>query len=167
MPPSRIPWLASALSSKMVLPLLLYASFILSVSAQSNSSAASTPSITPNVTVILETTSVTTTSLTSSGSQTLALVNVLPTVHNVTLTIALPTSTTSSKSNATASASSTPTPNPNVLATKIDPAFGVLGMVLILTGLPSAFLGHKNRWSVHTLCIYHQLSPSVLGLPFS
>jgi hypothetical protein len=158
MPPSGIPWLASVLPSKMVLLLLLYASFILSVSAQS------TDSITPNVTVILETTSITTTSLTSSGSQTLALVNVLPTVHNVTLTIAVPTS---SRPNATASASSTPTPNPDVLATKIDPAFGVLGMVLILTGLPSAFLGHKNRWSVHTLSIYRRLSPSVLGLPFS
>jgi hypothetical protein len=156
MPPSHIPWLTSVLPSKMVLPLLLYASFILSVSAQSNSSTAPTSTITPNVTVILETTSITTTSLTSSGSQTLALVNVLPTVHNVTLTIAVPTSTTSSRSNATASASSTPTPSPNVLATKIDPAFGVLGMVLILTGLPSAFLGHKNRWSVHILSIYRQ-----------
>ncbi|KAN0125067.1 protein of unknown function (DUF4203) domain containing protein [Russula decolorans] len=154
MPPSRIPWLATVLPSKMVLPLILYTSFILSVSAQSNSS---TSSITPSITVIPETTSFTTTSLTSSGSQTLALVNVLPTVHNVTLTIALPTST-SSRSNATASASSTPTPNPNVLATKIDPAFGVLGMVLILTGLPSAFLGHKNRWSSFFLIGFYTLS---------
>ena len=161
MPPTRIPWLVTVLSSKMVLPLLLYASFILSVSAQSTSTAP-TSDVTPNVTVIRETTSFTTTSVTSAGSQTLALVNVLPTVLNVTLTIAVPTPTSS---NATASASSTP--NPDVLATKIDPAFGVLGMVLILTGLPSAFLGHKNRWSVHTLGIYRQLSPSVLGLPFS
>ncbi|KAF8507000.1 hypothetical protein F5888DRAFT_1798214 [Russula emetica] len=152
MPPSGIPWLASVLPSKMVLLLLLYASFILSVSAQS------TDSITPNVTVILETTSITTTSLTSSGSQTLALVNVLPTVHNVTLTIAVPTTTSSSRPNATASASSTPTPNPDVLATKIDPAFGVLGMVLILTGLPSAFLGHKNRWSSFFLIGFYTLS---------
>ena len=159
--PPRIPWLASILPSRMILPLLLYASFILSVSAQSNSST----SITPRVTVIPDTTSFTTTSVISTGTQTLAVVNVLPTVHNVTLTIALPTSATSSGPNATASASSTP--NPNALETKIDPAFGVLGTVLILTGLPSAFLGHKNRWSVHTPGIYRKLSPSVIGHPFS
>ncbi|KAI0283377.1 hypothetical protein BGY98DRAFT_1087853 [Russula aff. rugulosa BPL654] len=136
----------------MALPLLLYASFILSVSAQSTSTAP-TSNVTPNITVIRETTSFTTTSVTSAGSQTLALVNVLPTVLNVTLTIAVPTPTSS---NATASASSTP--NPDVLATKIDPAFGVLGMVLILTGLPSAFLGHKNRWSSFFLIGFYTLS---------
>jgi hypothetical protein len=54
-PPScalLIPWLASVLPAKMVLPLLLYACFILSVSTQSNSSTASTSTITPNITVI-------------------------------------------------------------------------------------------------------------------
>jgi hypothetical protein len=30
--------------------------------------------------------------------------------------------------------------------TVVDPAFAVLGVILILTGLPSAFWGHKNRW---------------------
>jgi hypothetical protein len=158
----RMSWLACVLPSRMVLSLLLYAFFIHSASAQSNSST-----ISANITVIPETTSFTTTSITSSGTQTLALVNVLPTVQNVTLTIAAITPTTSSRPNATASASSTPTPNPTALATKIDPAFGVLGAVLILTGLPSAFLGHKNRWSVHTPSVYFQPSPSVLGLPFS
>ncbi|KAJ3563210.1 hypothetical protein NP233_g9088 [Leucocoprinus birnbaumii] len=29
----------------------------------------------------------------------------------------------------------------------VDPGFGVLGAILILTGLPSAFWGHKNRWT--------------------
>jgi hypothetical protein len=106
------------------------------------------------------TSSFTSTSLATSGSQTLAIVNVYSTVVNVTLTIAAPTPTVN------ASASSTPTPNPTVLATKIDPAFGVLGTVLILTGLPSAFLGHKNRWSVHPLSVY-RLSPSRLGRPSS
>jgi hypothetical protein len=42
------------------------------------------------------------------------------------------------------SASASAVPN-NVLATKLDPAFGVLGAVLIITGVPSAFFGHKNR----------------------
>jgi hypothetical protein len=142
-----VPWLAHVLPSKMVLPLLLYASLILSASAQSTSSAAPASTISPSVTVIPERTSFTSTTVVSSGSQTLAIVNVLPTVYNVTLTIAQPSPTTNSSVNATASA--THTPSPTVLATKIDPAFGVLGTVLILTGLPSAFLGHKNRWLVH------------------
>ncbi|KAF8317571.1 hypothetical protein DL93DRAFT_2035906, partial [Clavulina sp. PMI_390] len=38
-------------------------------------------------------------------------------------------------------------PPPNVLATKVDGAFACLGVLLVLTGLPTAFLGHKNRWS--------------------
>jgi hypothetical protein len=29
----------------------------------------------------------------------------------------------------------------------VDGAFAVLGVVLVLTGLPTAFMGHKNRWS--------------------
>jgi hypothetical protein len=33
-----------------------------------------------------------------------------------------------------------------MLDTRITPAFGVLGAILIITGLPSAFWGHKNRW---------------------
>ncbi|KAH9022919.1 hypothetical protein EDB85DRAFT_2134636 [Lactarius pseudohatsudake] len=71
-----------------------------------------------------------------------------------TLTIATtPTSTT----NASASTSS-PSASPTVLATKIDPAFGVLGTVLILTGLPSAFLGHKNRWTSFFLIGFYTLS---------
>jgi hypothetical protein len=33
----------------------------------------------------------------------------------------------------------------------IDPAFGVLGAILIITGLPVAVLGGKNRWCVGTI----------------
>jgi hypothetical protein len=145
-PPACRPWLALVFSNA-VLPFLLVASFVVSVSAQSSNTAVpSTTAISPNVTVIRETSSFTTTTVTSSGTQTLVLVTVLPTVYNVTLTIATPTSSI----NASASTSSTsPSASPTVLATKIDPAFGVLGTVLILTGLPSAFLGHKNRWSAH------------------
>lgn len=32
------------------------------------------------------------------------------------------------------------------LDTHVDPAFGVLGAILIITGIPNAFWGHKNRW---------------------
>jgi hypothetical protein len=31
---------------------------------------------------------------------------------------------------------------------KIDPAFGILGALLILSGIPVAMLGGKMRWSV-------------------
>jgi hypothetical protein len=159
--PPLVPWMARVLPSKSLLPFLLYASLMLSASAQST--AASNSTISANVTVIRETSSVTSTSLSNAGSQTLAIVTVFPTVYNVTLTIAPPTTTASASANASASA--THTPSPTVLATKIDPAFAVLGSVLILTGLPSAFLGHKNRWSVHTLGVYRQRSLSVLGRP--
>jgi hypothetical protein len=156
MPPPAVPWLARVLPSRMVLPLLLYASLVLFASAQSTTSTTSIP---PSITVIPETTSVPSTSFTSSGSQTLTLVKVVPTVVNVTFTVLQPTTSSS----ANASASATHTPSPTALATKIDPAFGVLGSVLILTGLPSAFLGHKNRWSVHPLSVYRRLSYSVSG----
>lgn len=152
MPPHCLPSLA-LVYSRGVLPLLLLASLILSASAQS-----STSTISANVTVIKETSSFTTTSIASSGTQVLSVVTVLPTVLNVTLTIA-PAPTSSANASSIASAT--------VLATKIDPAFGVLGAVLILTGLPSAFLGHKNRWSVHPFCIYSQLIALVVGHLFS
>ncbi|KAH9064112.1 hypothetical protein EDB87DRAFT_1373867 [Lactarius vividus] len=152
--PGCRPWRALVFFNALFLFLLL-ASLAVSVSAQStNSSVPST--ISPSVTVIRETSSFTTTTITSSGTQTLSLVTVLPTIFNVTLTIATtPTSTT----NASASTSSTsPSASPIVLATKIDPAFGVLGTVLILTGLPSAFLGHKNRWTSFFLIGFYTLS---------
>ena len=149
-PPGCRPWLALMFSSA-VLPFLLVASFVVSVSAQSSSSSVpTTTAVSPNVTVIRETSSFTATTLSSSGTQTLALVTVLPTVYNVTLTIA---TTPTSSINASAPTSSS-SASATVLATKIDPAFGVLGTVLILTGLPSAFLGHKNRWSAHLPLIY-------------
>ena len=148
MSPHCMPWLARVHPSRVLLPLLLYASLILSTAAQTTSPAASTPTDSANVTVIGGVTSFTSTSIASSGTQTLAIVNVFPTAFNVTLTIAsTPTSTVNASATSTASAT--------ILATKIDPAFGVLGTVLILTGLPSAFLGHKNRWSAHPLSAYH------------
>lgn|SRR6267142_132648 len=145
----HIPWLARVPPSRVSLTLLLYTSLILSTAAQTTSS---TPIASDNVTVIRGTTSFTSTSISSSGTQTLAIVNVFPTTYNVTLTLA-PTPTSSVNASASASASSTA--SATILATKIDPAFSVLGTVLILTGLPSAFLGHKNRWLVHSLSAYH------------
>ncbi|GBE77820.1 predicted protein [Sparassis crispa] len=111
-----------------------------SPSSQASSSApsSSTPSLS------LTTSSVTITTTLQSGSLSIPLTTVIPTVYNVTVT---PNATSSTPTNTTSSSSSTPSATPIVLDTKIDPGFGVLGALLILTGLPSAFLGHKNRWS--------------------
>jgi hypothetical protein len=155
----HIPWLARVPPSRVLLTLFLYSSLILSTVAQTTSS---TPIASDNVTVIRGTTSFTSTSISSSGTQTLALVNVFPTTYNVTLTLAA-TPTSSVNASASASASASSTASATVLATKIDPAFSVLGTVLILTGLPSAFLGHKNRWLVHSLSAYNRLTAPLLG----
>ncbi|KAI9512844.1 hypothetical protein F5148DRAFT_650634 [Russula earlei] len=145
MPP---PWLARVPSFSVVLFLVLSASLTLLTSAQSTSPAAANSTISANVTVIKETSTVTSTTVSGTGSQALAIVTVFPTVVNVTLTIAPTPTPTSTSANASAT----------VLDTKIDPAFGVLGSVLILTGIPSAFLGHKNRWSSFFLIGFYTLS---------
>ncbi|EJD32851.1 hypothetical protein AURDEDRAFT_178049 [Auricularia subglabra TFB-10046 SS5] len=44
-----------------------------------------------------------------------------------------------------------PTPKPVLLDTRADPAFGVLGALLILTCIPTAFLVHKNLTSTPVL----------------
>ncbi|KAI0067798.1 hypothetical protein BV25DRAFT_1794373 [Artomyces pyxidatus] len=140
----------------------LCAAILTLVSAQSSSSPASSASSSPtptpsaNVTVIAESTSFTTTTLIRSGNQNVPVPTVLPTVVNVTLTLLAPTPTANASASASPSASQTS--DPYVLATKVDPAFGVLGAILILTGLPSAFLGHKNRWTSFFLIGFYTLS---------
>ncbi|KAH0838222.1 hypothetical protein J3R83DRAFT_6477 [Lanmaoa asiatica] len=140
-----------------------FSSLLFSVSAQSTSAPAnstttttttnsSTPSptstISSNLTTFLATSSYTTTSISHSGSQDIPFTTVVPTVFNVTSTLPTPT----------ASTSASPSPTPIVLATEITPAFGVLGAILILTGLPSAFWGHKNRWTSFFLIGFYTLS---------
>ncbi|KAF8634405.1 hypothetical protein AX15_000857 [Amanita polypyramis BW_CC] len=109
--------------------------------AQANGTTASSTITTPPV-LSMTTGSITLTLVTRSGNHTTQIVTVLPAIHNVSITSSTPPAPTSS---AAVSPSSTRTPI--VLATKIDPAFAVLGVLLILTGLPSAFWGHKNRWT--------------------
>ncbi|KAK7064314.1 DUF4203 domain-containing protein [Favolaschia claudopus] len=107
----------------------------------------------PSVSLSLQSTSFT--SFSRSGS--VSVPSVFPTVVNVSVTITpTPTSPSSSPSASTSpSASAVPS---NVLATKLDPAFGVLGAILIITGLPSAFFGHKNRWTSFFLIGFYTLS---------
>ncbi|KIJ68563.1 hypothetical protein HYDPIDRAFT_24823 [Hydnomerulius pinastri MD-312] len=142
----------------LMLCLLLSSSVILHVSAQSTttrtnsqsaaSSTTPTPTPTQNLTTFLTTSSYTTTSVSQSGNREVTLTTVVPTVYNVTSTLPSPTT----------SASTSPSPTPIVLATQITPAFGVLGAILILTGLPSAFWGHKNRWTSFFLIGFYTLS---------
>ncbi|KAJ7357256.1 hypothetical protein DFH08DRAFT_1076261 [Mycena albidolilacea] len=109
-------------------------------------------SVQPSVSLSLETSSFT--SVSRSGS--LSVSTVLPTVFNVSITIPpTPTPTSASVSASSASASAAPD---HVLATKLDPGFGVLGAVLIITGVPSAFFGHKNRWTSFFLIGFYTLS---------
>ncbi|KAJ6519711.1 hypothetical protein C8R45DRAFT_1048516 [Mycena sanguinolenta] len=124
------------------------------VFAQSSPPPNPSPSL--SVSLSLEATSFTT--LSRSGASSVSVV--LPTTVNVSITItptsSLPSSTSASAS-ATVSPSASATPS-NVLATKLDPAFGVLGAVLIITGVPSAFFGHKNRWTSFFLIGFYTLS---------
>lgn len=107
-----------------------------STSASSSNSGSSSSSATS---LSVTSSSFTSTITTTSNSQATTITTVIAT--NVTLT---PTASTTTASASETSASATPI----VLDTRIDPAYGVLGAVLIITGLPSAFWGHKNRWYV-------------------
>ncbi|KAI0053366.1 hypothetical protein FA95DRAFT_1475369, partial [Auriscalpium vulgare] len=137
--------------------LLLAVSGAAAPSSSASLSLTPTPTPTPNTTVIQQTSSFTTTTAIRSANQQVTVTTVLPTLVDVTLTLA-PSPTVSANASANATASATPTPDPNVLDTKLDAAFGVLGALLILTGLPSAFLGHKNRWTSFFLIGFYTLS---------
>ncbi|KAF8898855.1 hypothetical protein BD779DRAFT_1607517 [Infundibulicybe gibba] len=121
------------------------------VAAQSSNSSSSS-----SLSLSLTTSSVAVATTTRIGNQNSVITTIVPTVFNVTRS-ATPTSSSASSS-ISASQSATPSATPIVLATKLDPAFGVLGAILILTGLPSAFWGHKNRWTSFFLIGFYTLS---------
>ncbi|KAL1720809.1 hypothetical protein EV715DRAFT_196517 [Schizophyllum commune] len=99
------------------------------------------------------TTSVTTiTTRTRSGDDTIQTTFVSSSVFSVSVTA------TSSSSSASASATEAPSADNTFLETKIDPAFGVLGAILIITGLPSTFWGHKNRWTSFFITGFYTLA---------
>lgn len=103
----------------------------------------------------MTTSSTTITTTIRTNNQNVPTTIVTPTVFNVTIT---PTQSASSTSSAAPSATTSAAPDYSILDTHLDPAFGVLGALLILTGLPSAFLGHKNRWSSFFLIGFYTLS---------
>ncbi|EIW86823.1 hypothetical protein CONPUDRAFT_148869 [Coniophora puteana RWD-64-598 SS2] len=113
-------------------------------STQSNNSASSTASL---ITIIATTSYTSIVESNSGNTQVPVATTVIQSVYNATSTLSSPTSTTAST-----------TPTPIVLDTRITPAFGVLGAILILTGLPSAFWGHKNRWTSFFLIGFYTLA---------
>ncbi|KAJ3490186.1 hypothetical protein NLJ89_g11459 [Agrocybe chaxingu] len=112
----------------------------------------------PPTSLSLTTGSVTLTIPTTRSNQATQVVTVVPAVFNVTYTLTPSATSSDTAPSQTASDTPTPTPDPFVLETKVDPAFGVLGVILILTGLPSAFWGHKNRWTSFFLIGFYTLS---------
>ncbi|KAI0931887.1 hypothetical protein AcW1_000833 [Taiwanofungus camphoratus] len=113
-----------------------------SSATSASASASSTPTPAPSTSLSLTTSYVTIATTIHSGNQNYSLATVVPvSTYNVTVTA------TSSASTTTNSSTASPSATPITLDTRIDPAFGVLGALLIITGLPSAFLGHKNRWT--------------------
>ncbi|KAG5735954.1 hypothetical protein E4T56_gene1925 [Termitomyces sp. T112] len=126
----------------------------------STSSPAPSSSPSPLLSLSLTTANVTTTLSTRTLNQNTLITTVLPTTFNVTRTVSQTSSSSSSSSvaSSTSSSSASPTPTPIILDTKLDPAFAVLGALLIITGLPSAFWGHKNRWTSFFLIGFYTLS---------
>ncbi|TFK30761.1 hypothetical protein FA15DRAFT_651260 [Coprinopsis marcescibilis] len=135
-----------------------------------NSSSVSQPSLSLSLT----TGSITVAVPTTSAGRSIQLTAVVPAVYNVTYTIT-PTASGSTTPTDPAQAGASETPEPIVLRpgqahrgrdiilintqdTRLDPAFGVLGALLIITGLPSAFWGHKNRWTSFFLIGFYTLS---------
>ncbi|KAK0532081.1 hypothetical protein OC835_003456 [Tilletia horrida] len=87
------------------------------------------------------------------------------TSHNTTLmaTATAATSLPSSIPSAAASATSDPSSADSLpLDTKVDGAFAVLGVVLILSGAATCGWGHRNRWSSFFVCGFYVLAISTL-----
>ncbi|KIY70986.1 hypothetical protein CYLTODRAFT_370112 [Cylindrobasidium torrendii FP15055 ss-10] len=121
-------------------------------SGSQQSSVSRSQSTSRSVTLSAVTSSVTITTTVRNGNDNNVLTTVVPTTFSATIT---PTSTSAS---ASAAASASESAAPITLETKVDPAFGVLGAVLIITGLPMAFWGHKNRWTSFFLIGFYTFS---------
>ncbi|KAI0375299.1 hypothetical protein BV20DRAFT_261994 [Pilatotrama ljubarskyi] len=149
------PWPAVLWPFVLVLLVLLAPVF----AQNTNSSATPSPTNTNSVSLSLTTSSTTVTTTLRSGNQNIPITTAIPVVFNVTVTPTQPVNASaSSTTSAHPSATTTAAPDFTKLDTHIDPGFGVLGALLILTGLPSAFLGHKNRWSSIFLIGFYTLS---------
>ncbi|KAI1793851.1 hypothetical protein LXA43DRAFT_177906 [Ganoderma leucocontextum] len=159
--PAR-PWSPILWSCLICILLLLLASASAQstsdTTSRSSSSSGDTSSPTGSISLSLTTGSTTITTTTRSGNNNVPVTTVVPTTFNVTVTPSQTSTTSSSTSAAAASATTSAPPDYTQLDTHLDAGFGVLGAILILTGLPSAFLGHKNRWSSIFIIGFYTLS---------
>lgn len=138
LPPPSIIVMVGLLHPLFRVSALLGLALLATVDAQSSSSSSSqTPS--PSVSLSISTT--TSVSNVVSGTRTLQISSVFPVTYTYS-----PSFSSTGTPTPTVSPTATSSPAPIRLDTKLDPGFGVLGGLLILTGIPSAFLGHKNRW---------------------
>lgn len=134
--------------------------------APTNSSSTASPISTAVVSTITTTlssgqslpTSLTALASSSGSVYYIPVLTAIPVSANATSTIAASTAAPSATGNATASALDKPTNTSLPLRTIIDPAFGVLGAILIVTGLPMGFYGHRNRWSSYFLAGFFALA---------
>ncbi|KAH9944133.1 uncharacterized protein BXZ73DRAFT_87094 [Epithele typhae] len=110
----------------------------------------------PSLSLSLTTRTTTFTTTSSAARTTATITSTIATTFNVTVTQS--SSSASTTSSAAPSATASAPPDFTKLDTHITPAFGVLGALLIITGIPSAFLGHKNRWTSFFLVGFYTLS---------
>lgn len=136
--------------------LVLGLASLAAVGAQSSSNSSSP---THSSAVSLSISTATSVSNVVSGSSTVQVSSVFPVTYTFPLSSSSATTPT-----ATAPPSKTSSPAEIRLDTTLDPGFGVLGVLLILTGIPSAFLGHKNRWYMFQLSTlnYHVTDPALI-----
>ncbi|KAF8605192.1 hypothetical protein BDV93DRAFT_75890 [Ceratobasidium sp. AG-I] len=126
-----------------------------------NASTNTVPSPTVTFTDVATAIPVLTTQTVSRSISSIQTLSSVATVIRVSYTLTASSSTSASA----ASASPTETTIPSIhLDTRVDPTFGVLGALLILTGLPTAFWGHKNRWSSFFLIGFYTLSLTTIVL---
>ncbi|KAN0066173.1 hypothetical protein ACQY0O_000267 [Thecaphora frezii] len=139
-----------------------------SSSATSASSTSPSPTATSSTPPVLSTYTFTTTlsrgqalptNLASSASRS-GSIYFIPLVTTLPPSSTVPSSTSITPPSSTAAATSTPIPSAKTtlpLDTKLDPTFGVLGALLLITGLPMTFYGHRNRWSSYFIAGYYTL----------
>lgn len=164
---------------------LLFPAFLfLSVSAQQHQQQQQQqhpPRPTPQPSLSSYTALALVTTVSHSGHHDIPVTTILPVVHTITIPPTptpspSPTHTSSgtannaivtpqaailddTTNNNNSTNNTTATNNTTVsLSTHIDGAFGTLGAILILTGIPNAFLGHKNRWSSFFIIGFYTMS---------
>ncbi|EMD41996.1 hypothetical protein CERSUDRAFT_110537 [Gelatoporia subvermispora B] len=148
----------SILSTWPCLVLILLSAFVSAQSSNSSVSQPSSSSVSLSTSLSLTTSEMAVPTTIRSGNSNIVTTTNIPVLLNATILVTPTPTATTNTSSATTSASASATPDPLRLDTKLDPAFGVLGALLILTGIPCTFYGHKNRWTTFFLSGFYTLS---------